>query len=64
MKNVPLMHDDWQLADVLLHTMRQVVTAEVCANLIFPAASASPASPTMLVVSNNTNKYVWALIIP
>ena len=30
----------------------QIVTFEVCASLIFPAASAPPASPTMLVASN------------
>jgi hypothetical protein len=30
----------------------QVVTAEVCANLIFPAADAPPPSPTMIAASN------------
>jgi hypothetical protein len=30
----------------------QIVTVEVCASLIFPAASAPPASPTMLVASS------------
>ena len=41
-----------QLAKVVLQFIMQVVTVEVCASLIFPAASAPPASPTMLVVSN------------
>ena len=36
----------------LLQFIMQFVTFEVCASLIFPAASAPPASPTMLVVSN------------
>jgi hypothetical protein len=63
MANVPLTHDDWQLAYVLLHTMRQVVVAEVWASLIFPAATAPPGSPTMLVVSN-MYKDARALIIP
>jgi hypothetical protein len=43
---------DWHMAYVLLQLIKQVVTAEVCASLIFPAASALPASPTMLVASN------------
>jgi hypothetical protein len=63
MANVPVMHDDWQLAHELLHVIMQVVTAEDCASLIFPAASAPPASPTMLVVSN-MYKDARALIIP
>jgi hypothetical protein len=36
----PLTHDAWQLANVLLHNIMQVVAAEVCASLIFPAALA------------------------
>jgi hypothetical protein len=47
-----LVHDDWQRAYALLQFIMQVVTVEVCASLIFPAASAPPASPTMLVASN------------
>ena len=43
---------DWQRAYALLQFIMQVVTVEVCASLIFPAASAPPASPTMLVASN------------
>jgi hypothetical protein len=35
-----------------LQFIMQIVTVEVCASLIFPAASAPPASPTMLVASN------------
>jgi hypothetical protein len=58
-----LTHDDWQLANVLLQLIMQVVTAEVCASLIFPAASAPPESPTMLVASN-THKDARAPIIP
>jgi hypothetical protein len=50
--NVPVTHDDWQLANVLLHIIMQVVTAEDCASLIFPPASAPLGSPMMLVVSN------------
>jgi hypothetical protein len=56
------MHDDWQLAHVLLHDIMQVVTVKVCASLIFPAASAPPGSPTMPVVSN-MYKDARALII-
>jgi hypothetical protein len=47
-----LTHDDWQRAYTLLQFIMQIVTVEVCASLIFPAASAPPASPTMLVASN------------
>jgi hypothetical protein len=47
-----LEHDDWQKAYALLQFIMQFVTFEVCASLIFPAASAPPASPTMLVASN------------
>jgi hypothetical protein len=47
-----LTHDDWQRAYALLQFIMQVVTVEVCASLIFPAASAPPASPTMLVANN------------
>jgi hypothetical protein len=61
--NVPVTHDDWQLANALLHIIMQVVTAEDCASLIFPAASAPPGSPTMLVVSN-MYKDARAPIIP
>ena len=35
----------------MLQFIMQIVTAEVCASLIFPAASAPPASPKMLVAS-------------
>jgi hypothetical protein len=45
-------HDDWQFAYVELQVIMQVVTAEVCANLIFPAADAPPPSPTMIAASN------------
>ena len=45
-------HVDWQRAFALLQFIMQFVTFDVCASLIFPAASAPPASPTMLVVSN------------
>jgi len=47
-----LEHDDWQRPYALLQFIMQFVTFEVCASLIFPAASAPPASPTMLVASN------------
>ena len=36
----------------LLQFIMQFVTFEVCASLIFPAASAPPAGTTMQVVSN------------
>ena len=41
-----------QLAKGVLQFIMQVVTVEVCASLIFPAASAPPVSATRLVVSN------------
>jgi hypothetical protein len=44
-------HDDWQFAYVALQVIMQVVTAEVCANLIFPAADALPPSPTVIAAS-------------
>ena len=47
-----MLHVDWQRAFALLQFIMQFVTFDVCASLIFPAASAPPASPTMLVVSN------------
>jgi hypothetical protein len=45
-------HVDSQLANVVLQVIMQFVTVEVCASLIFPAASAPPVAPIMLVVSN------------
>ncbi len=57
-----LVHVDWQRAYALLQFIMQVVTVEVCASLIFPAASAPPASPTMLVASN-THIDAWGAII-
>ena len=60
---VGLRHDDWQKAYVLLQLIIQFVTVEVCASLIFSAASAPPVSPTMLVVSNTHTDARGAIIL-
>jgi hypothetical protein len=57
---VGLTHDDWQKAYALLQFIMQIVTVEVCASLIFPAASAPPASPTMLAKPANTTAAILA----
>ena len=47
-------HVVWQEAACELHAIMQLVTLEVCANRIFPAALAAPTVPSIVVPSPKT----------
>lgn len=48
----------WHAAACELHTIMQVVTAEVCASRIFPAADATPANPSIAEQSDKTARKI------